>query len=279
LRMGDGVVQIEEERPPVRALDERGRFLREEIVHVVVIDVRLDPLRVAIEVVGELPVRVAMIEEAERVVEALLVRLSCRTRPPESPLADDRGAIARIVQRHRAREVLFAKRNLTVAANPRVSRMEAGHQRRPRRRAHGAARVVLGEADPFARESIDPGRLDLRLPVRAQIAVAEIVGLDDEDVRLRRRRLRARQHGGERCGRTDHGNDRSVLDTSRGRAREARPTSGQRYWTATTAARKMRGMRTYASTFLTVASLGFAAVSLAAGQNPPAQSGTAPQAQ
>jgi hypothetical protein len=38
-------------------------------------------------------------------------------------------------------------------------------------------------------------------------------------------------------------------------------------------------MRTYASTFLTVASLGFAAVSLAAGQNPPAQSGTAPQAQ
>lgn len=38
-------------------------------------------------------------------------------------------------------------------------------------------------------------------------------------------------------------------------------------------------MRTYASTFLTVAFLGFAAVSLAAGQNPPAQSGTAPQAQ
>jgi len=38
-------------------------------------------------------------------------------------------------------------------------------------------------------------------------------------------------------------------------------------------------MRTYASTFLTVASLGFAAVSLAAGQNPPGQSGTAPQAQ
>jgi hypothetical protein len=38
-------------------------------------------------------------------------------------------------------------------------------------------------------------------------------------------------------------------------------------------------MRTYASTFLTVASLGFAAVSLAAGQNPPAQTGATPQAQ
>jgi Domain of Unknown Function (DUF1080) len=38
-------------------------------------------------------------------------------------------------------------------------------------------------------------------------------------------------------------------------------------------------MRTYASTFLTVAALGFAAASLVAGQNPPAQSGTTPQAQ
>ena len=41
----------------------------------------------------------------------------------------------------------------------------------------------------------------------------------------------------------------------------------------------MRGMRTYASTFLTVAALGLTAVSLVAGQNPPAQSSTAPQAQ
>ena len=141
--------------------------------------------------IGELPVGVAMIEEAEGVVEALLIRLPGRARRAEPPFADHRGAIARRPQHLGDRDVFGPQRNvLAVAANPGVTGVQPGHQRRPRRRADRAARVVLREPDAFAREPIERRRLEPRLPVGAEIAVAEIVGLNQQDVR-RPWRLRA----------------------------------------------------------------------------------------
>ena len=101
--------------------------------------------------IGELPVRVAVIEEAERVVEAL----SCSGSPPvpgpaEAPLADDRGAVAGVAQRHRDGRVLVAQRELAVAADPGVAGVQPGHQRGARRRADGAAGVVLVKRMPSA---------------------------------------------------------------------------------------------------------------------------------
>ena len=51
-------------------------FAREEVVDVVALDIGGDPLAVAPEMIGELPVRVTMIEEAERVIEALPIGLT-----------------------------------------------------------------------------------------------------------------------------------------------------------------------------------------------------------
>ncbi len=45
-----------------------------------------------------------------------------------------------------------------------------------------AAGVVVGEADALAGEAIEARRRELRLAVGAQVAVAEIVGLDEDDV-------------------------------------------------------------------------------------------------
>ena len=136
-------------------------FAREQIVHVVVFDVGRDRLAVAVQMIGVLPVRVTMIEKAERVVEPLLVRLAGRARAAESPLADDRRAIAGVAQHLGHRHVLGGRqRDLAVAANPRVAGMQAGHQRGARRRADGAAGVVLREPHALARQPIERRRLE-----------------------------------------------------------------------------------------------------------------------
>ena len=178
-----GVVQVEEERTRVGLLDEGRRLAREQVVDVVALEIGGDRLAVAIQVIGELPVRVAMIEEAEGEIEALLAGFAAGARLAEAPLADHRGAVAGVAQRHRHGDVLVAQRDFTVAADPDVPGVQAGHQRRARRRADRAPRVVLGEPDPFGRQPIEGRRLKLRLSVRAQIAVAEVVRLDEDDVR------------------------------------------------------------------------------------------------
>ena len=89
---------------------------REEVVDVVAVEINRDPLGVAVEVIGVLPVRVAVVEEAERVVEALLVRLSGRARHPEPPLADDGRTVAGVAQQHRDGHVVWPQRDLAVAS-------------------------------------------------------------------------------------------------------------------------------------------------------------------
>ena len=71
----------------------------------------------------------------------------------------------------------------------------ARHQRRARRRTDRAAAVVLREARPFPRQPIQRRRLESLLPVRPDVAEAEVVGLDEDDVRRRSRRLLARTAG------------------------------------------------------------------------------------
>jgi hypothetical protein len=61
--------------------------------------------------------------------------------------------------------------------------MFAGHEHAARRRADVVAGVVGGESLPGGGEAIDVRRAELLLAVAAQVAVAEVVGDDEDDIR------------------------------------------------------------------------------------------------
>ena len=60
-----------------------------------------------------------------------------------------------------------------------------GEQRVARRRAGRRAAVAVGEPQAFLREPVDVRRLDRGRAVAAEVAVAEVVGVDQDDVRRR----------------------------------------------------------------------------------------------
>ena len=123
-----------------------------------------------------------VIDEAERVLEALLVGLTGGASHTQSPLPDQGGAVPRVAEDAGDRDVFGSQGNLGVAAYPRVTGVHPRHQHRARRRAHSASRVVVGEADTFGRQPIDARSREFPLPVGAYIAVAEIISLNEDDV-------------------------------------------------------------------------------------------------
>src|SRR5439155_14284827 len=83
-----GVIEIDEERTRIFPFDECLTFLREQIVDIIAIDIGAHPLAVPPEMIGELPMGVAVIEEPEGIVEPLPVRLAAATGLAQSPFAD-----------------------------------------------------------------------------------------------------------------------------------------------------------------------------------------------
>ena len=213
LGVGNGVVEVQEERALVRLLDESRRFLREQVVHVVPRRIDGDPLAVPPQVVGVLPVGVIVIQKPEGVVEALALRRAGGPRPAQPPLADDRRAVARRMEHLGDRGVLRAQGHVAMAPDPGVPGVLPGHQRGARRGADRAPGIVLGEPDALPGQAVELRRLEPRLAVGAEIAVAEIVGLDQQDVRLPRggRILRLSPAGEGQGERKNQRNDGSGL--------------------------------------------------------------------
>ena len=115
---------------------------------------------------------------------------------PSPHLPTSAGPVAALAQQLGDRDLLGAERDVAlrqraVAANPGVAGVLARHQRRARRRTDRAAAVVLREARPFPGQPIERRRLESLLPVRPEVAEAEVVRLDEQDVRRRSRRLLA----------------------------------------------------------------------------------------
>ena len=73
--------------------------------------------------------------------------------------------------------------------------MFAGHKHAPRRSADSVAGIMLRQAHAFARHPVETGRKDLLLAKNSYVAVTEIVGEDEDDVRV------GWLGGGESCGR------------------------------------------------------------------------------
>ena len=71
------------------------------------------------------------------------------------------------------------------AAPPRHAvsdRQPARHQGRPARRTQRRGRIKLCEPEPFPGEPIQVGRLDGGMPVTAQVAVAQVIGEQNDEV-------------------------------------------------------------------------------------------------
>ena len=94
---------------------------------------------------------------------------------------------------------LAAAGGAAVAADAGVAGMQAGHEGAAGGGTDGAAGVALGEAHAGGGEGIDVGSADALLAVTAEVAVAEVVGEDEQDVRPRWRVGRFRW-GGEEDG-------------------------------------------------------------------------------
>jgi hypothetical protein len=58
----------------------------------------------------------------------------------------------------------------------------SGHQSAPRRRAHGAPCICLGETHSFGRKAVNIWRLYQFLAKAAEIAVAQVVRQNENDI-------------------------------------------------------------------------------------------------
>ena len=108
----------------------------------------------------------------------------------EMPLAEDAGRVAagppqQLRQRHgRQRQPLALEDRM---GDTRTKLMAAGHERGPRRRA-GRAHVKFSEPHALIAKPIEVGRVDDRIAMRGDVAIALVVGHHVDDVRPLHRR-------------------------------------------------------------------------------------------
>ena len=123
------------------------------------------------------------------VVEAALARPILAIGVAEVPLADDGGAVTRVLERLRqqpliGRQAVFGRGRDDQRLQAVAKRVAPRHQRRPRRRAHRLS-VELLETRALLRQRIDIRRLDVGA-VKADVLPPEVVGDDVDDVGARR---------------------------------------------------------------------------------------------
>src|SRR2546425_9693652 len=124
-----------------------------------------------------------LIEVTEPFVKAVFVRDARGAFVAQAPLAEGCRVVTGRLEDFCHGEVGGIQRHARVAANPRVSGMLTGHQTTTRRRADRAASVALSEMHPFLRKPVNVRRLDSFLPVTTEVAVTEVVGENENDVR------------------------------------------------------------------------------------------------
>ena len=142
----------------------------------------------------------------------------------EVPLADHAGGVAARLEQlgdrdlvgrqalgARCRAAPSAPRPPATPYMPAADRQAAGQERRPARRAH-RLHVEAGPLLPRRRHGVEPRRADVRAAEGAEIAVAEVVGEDDDDVRRRGRGDLAPATGGG--ARRDERTERNPRPTS-----------------------------------------------------------------
>jgi hypothetical protein len=169
---------------------------------------------------------VARGRDEERMVEAdlagpgpdLAVPVDLAPAQAEMPFADDARRVARRLQHRGERrpaglddQVGVAGEDARALAPPGVF---AGEERVARGRARRRRRVGVGEAQAPGGQGVDRGRPDLGRAVAADVAVAEIVGVDEDDVRAAGRHALAAsgREGGRGGGQSSRADELAPCD-------------------------------------------------------------------
>ena len=133
---------------------------------------------------------------------AVEIRLGCAE--PEMPFAHQPGVVARLLEHRchgghagRNEQRRVARRNARPRLPPRIFPRE---ERKSRRGANRRWSVRVSEAYPFARDAVEVRRLHALRAIATQIAIADVVGQDENYVGLRRHSCRARVKDRERKG-------------------------------------------------------------------------------
>src|SRR6185437_9855610 len=163
-----------------------GQFLMSRELRIV----QLDLLVVVPEMRRIIVVGDSLTVVAEPAVETLFKRSAAAANRSQSPLAETAQRVPLLLEQQRQlqrtggnRRLSFRKPlGLAIIADVGVPRMLAGHQHAARRRADIVTRVVGREAHSLTGQAIKVRRLDLLLPIATEIAVAEIVGNEEDDI-------------------------------------------------------------------------------------------------
>jgi hypothetical protein len=156
-----------------------------------------------VEVVGD-----GLAVVAVKTIEALLERHAVGAGSAEAPFAETAGGVARGFEKFRERDgvggdgELALGFQLAVVADEGVAGMFAGHEHAARRSADVVPRVVMRELQALGGEAVEVRRADEFLAEGADVAVAEIVGEDEDDVG------RTRGRGGDGGQREGEGGER-----------------------------------------------------------------------
>lgn len=152
----------------------------------------------------------------QRLIETVALGSAGTIGPAEPPLAENGRPVARRPEQVGHGPLAGTDIGAAVVPDEGVSGVLAQQQGGAGGGADGAARIGLGETDPFGRHPIEAGRENLFLPVAAEVAVAQVVGQNEEDIgpgaRLRgrgpgqggRRGQRQQGQGGWEKGTQDH---------------------------------------------------------------------------
>jgi hypothetical protein len=113
---------------------------------------------------------------------------------PEVPFADHPGRAASALEQLGERD--FALRQVQrirlwrvrgrIERQAAAERIAARHQRRASRRAEGHRRIEVRELRSFRRHAVEVRSLEFRMAVAREVTIAEVIGEDEDDVRLRR---------------------------------------------------------------------------------------------
>ncbi len=129
------------------------------------------------------------------------------------PLSDRRGRVAALLQDFgdgelscgQAAQGIREQHPGLLVRHSGPDRQPAGEEARPTRRAHARRDIEIGPPLPLGGHAVQVRRSDRRVAVDPEIAVAEIVGKDDHDVRRRRSGRRRREAQQREDGCISHG--------------------------------------------------------------------------